>query len=577
MPDEDRAAVRAEIEERNVRNVRVMLPVTIVLHLVGFWTGWSGPGPDASEATAEWLRVLAMLHAAMIGPVVALCVALWLDRPRRMRGWAADLFVFGYAVFGALISANAQRARPNIDIFTITLLAGAFLITRARTAIPSAILGATILSSAVVHHGTDPAFVRSMLANLCAMTMGSMVFSRLIYTSNVREIAARLASERHRADLATLNASLESKVADAVHEVVEKSKELERANAQLEARVEERSRELSEALDQLARSGPRTLRPGTVLDDRVRIVRFVAEGGMGAVYEARDVRSDSRVAVKLVKASFGEQPEEMQRFLREARAGARIVHPAVARTLHVDLSSEGVLYQVQEFVDGTPLSHVLSSRGLDARDVAALGTTLALALEAAHAKGVVHRDIKPSNLMLTNDEPGLKVLDFGISKLATEERAAPLTQSSHIVGTPEYMAPEQVLRPGEITERCDVYLAGLVLYRLLAGRPPFEAETASQYLVAHAFETPAPLATLRPDASPALVALIHRCLAKSPDDRPTMSELAVALSSEAEGRTSLEVSRTLSAISQREASGIAPSSDAAVTRDIAARRLAHDA
>ncbi len=572
--------MRAEIEDRNARNVRVMLPITIVLHLIGFWTGWKGPGPEATEATAAWLRMLAMLHTAMLGPVIALWVALWLDRPKQIRAWSADLFVFGYAVFGALVSANAQRARPNIDIFTITLLAGAFLIARARTAIPSALVGGAILSSAVIHYGTDPAFVRSMLANLCAMTVGSIVFSRLIYTSNVREIAARLSSERHRGELAALNASLETKVAEAVSEVVEQSKELEHLNAQLQARVEQRSRELSEALEQLARARPRTLTPGSVIDDRVRIVRFVAEGGMGAVYEARDVLSDSRVAVKLVKASFGEQPEEMQRFLREARAGARIAHPAVARTLHVDLSSEGVLYQVQEFVDGSPLSRVLTARSMEAPDVAALGTTLARALEAAHAKGVVHRDIKPSNLMLTSVEPGLKVLDFGISKLATEERAAPLTQSSHILGTPEYMAPEQVLRPSNVDERCDVYLVGLVLYRMLAGRGPYDAETASQYLMAHAFETPKPLAALSPEARPSLVTVIERCLAKTPSDRPTITELASALDVERAGRASLDVSRTLLARIDPEESGVAlasalePSSDAAVTRDAAAARKA---
>ena len=179
--------------------------------------------------------------------------------------------------------------------------------------------------------------------------------------------------------------------------------------------------------------------------------------------------------------------------------------------------------------------------------------------------------------MLTNEEPGLKVLDFGISKLATDERAAPLTQSSHIVGTPEYMAPEQVLRPGEITERCDVYLVGLVLYRLLAGRAPFEAESASQYLMAHAFETPKPLVSLRPDASDSLVVLIERCLAKAPTDRPTMAALATALLPEAVGRTALEVSRTLSATLERQASSVAPASDVAVTRDVAARRAVHDA
>jgi hypothetical protein len=247
-------------------------------------------------------------------------------------------------------------------------------------------VGGAVLSAAIVHFGTVEAHVRSMLANTVSMTLGAIVFARVTYASNVREIAARRLSERRGDELAAVNASLESKVAEKVGEVITQAKELARLNAQLEARVEERSRELSKALEQLARTRPRTLAPGRVLDDRVRIVGFLAECGTGAVYEAEDIRTHERVAVKLVKASFVEQPDELQRFLREAQAGARVLHPGVARTLHVDVSSDGFLYQVQELVDGVPLGRALESARLAGNETAALGAVLARALAAAHAK-----------------------------------------------------------------------------------------------------------------------------------------------------------------------------------------------
>jgi hypothetical protein len=539
VADEDREAVRAEIGERNARHLRVLVPVTFPLHLIGLWTGLRGMGPDTSESTRRWLEVLASLHLTMFVPATLLLALLYVERSRggawrRARELAGEVFVFLYAIFGALVSANAQRARPNIDIFTLCLLAGAFLATPARASVPSALVGGAVLSAAIVHFGADEAHVRSMLANTISMTIGAIVFARVIYTSNVREIAARRLSERRGDELAAVNATLETKVAEKVGEVVAQAKELARLNTQLEARVEERSRELSEALEQLARARPSTLDPGRVLDDRVRIVRFLAEGGMGAVYEAVDTRSGEPVAVKLVKASFGDHPDELQRFLREARAGARGLHPGVA------------------------LGRALGAATLSPADAAALGAVLAHALAAAHAKGVVHRDVKPSNVMLSKEAPGLKVLDFGISKLAIEERETLLTASSHILGTPESMAPEQVLTPGEITDRCDVYLLGLLLYRLIAGRSPYTAESASQFLMAHAFEAPIPLSSVRADTGASLAAVVHACLEKSPSARPAMADVAAVLERERGESSALEVSRRLLALFAQDTSRTRP-------------------
>jgi serine/threonine-protein kinase len=205
--------------------------------------------------------------------------------------------------------------------------------------------------------------------------------------------------------------------------------------------------------------------------------------------------------------------------------------------MHLDVSDDGMLFQVQELVAGAPLAAVLGEEPLPPREVARIGAVLASALEAAHAAGVVHRDVKPSNIMLSHVPPGLKVLDFGISKLARDvqdAREEKLTASSHLVGTPEYMSPEQVLTPESITERSDVYMLGLVLFRMLAGRGPYGATGASQYLVAHAYDAPAELASLAPAVPAPLASIVTRCLAKQPALRPSSAEVREALEHEAQ-------------------------------------------
>src|SRR5262249_182943 len=184
------------------------------------------------------------------------------------------------------------------------------------------------------------------------------------------------------------------------------------------------------------------------------------EGGMGAVYSGLDQSTGVRVAIKVIQATSSGQLEAMRRFITEAGATATVNHPAVVRMLHVDVSDDGLLFQIQELVEGKTLTQKLGKPWAPA-DAARLVSVLCHALAAAHAQGVVHRDVKPDNVMLTANAPGLKLLDFGIAKLYDAvSQGEDATRTGIVLGTPSYMAPEQVGAGGDITDRTDVYSVG---------------------------------------------------------------------------------------------------------------------
>jgi serine/threonine protein kinase len=240
---------------------------------------------------------------------------------------------------------------------------------------------------------------------------------------------------------------------------------------------------------------------------------------MGVVYAARDRQGGAMVAVKLVRSA--EAVDGLQRFLLEARAAATIDHPAIVRVLHVDVSRDGQLYQALELLDGRTLERALADHGrLAPAAVVRLGELVAGALAAAHAAGVVHRDVKPANVMLTSGEPGVKILDFGLAKL--RRHPAPLhTAGGVILGTPGFVAPEQITDPDHITGAVDVYALGATLYQCLAGEPPFTAESAMKMLHSHLYEAPRDLSGRVPEAPAALRALIMDCLHKDAARRPS--------------------------------------------------------
>jgi serine/threonine protein kinase len=279
--------------------------------------------------------------------------------------------------------------------------------------------------------------------------------------------------------------------------------------------------------------GPSVPSPGDVLRGKYRIERILGRGGMGVVALAHHLRLDHPVAIKVLRPNPTE-PHAAERFAREARAAARLHGEHVVRILDVDDSESGLPFIVMEYLEGTDLEKIVKERGgLPVAEAVEYVLQACEGVAEAHAAGIVHRDLKPSNLFLVHrpdGSPCVKLVDFGISKPleATDEMA--LTDTEWVVGSPMYMAPEQLRSAKDVDLRADVWALGLVLYRLLTGRHAFEAESRPAVILRIAAEAPTPIASLRPDVPPALGEIILRCLAKDRNARfARVEELAAAL------------------------------------------------
>lgn len=271
--------------------------------------------------------------------------------------------------------------------------------------------------------------------------------------------------------------------------------------------------------------------PVPVLGDRYRLLRKIGEGAMGEVFEAEHVLLHRKVAVKLLQRRIAADPEARARLQREARSTTGLAHPNVVDTIDFGFA-EGQAFLVMEWLDGENLDVRMTRGPLDIATALDVAAQACAGLAAAHDRGVIHRDLKPANLFLTRDHRGellLKVLDFGIAKLALHETK--LTATGVLIGTPNYMAPEQA-EGGLIDARTDVYAMGVILYEMLTGTVPFIGETPLAVLHQHTSRLPILPSARAPDRgiSDALDMLVMRCLSKLPDDRfATMHELAAAI------------------------------------------------
>jgi hypothetical protein len=524
-------AVDSEASESNLRRLRVFLPTLLLLHAMGLWAWRSSPA-DATEAVRRWLANLFALH--VVGAVFAVAsMLLVLLRPKSLSIVTVrmgELVAAFYLLWTALVSVNAQPTRPNIELYTLACFAlAALIVTRSAPMIVAQLTASAIVLGGIVRFHPSPMTLRASVTNTIAVTLVSVVLSRVLSANFLRAARDRRTIERQKAELEELNRELEARVERKAGELLAKAAQVHSLAAQLQQKVRDRSEELSRALSRLHRAKGGGVELGMVLGDRVKLVGHIGEGGMGSVFLGHDLVSGERVAVKVLLAGDAQDVETLHRFFRESRAAASIEHPAVARTSYVDVSSEGVLFQVQELVQGVSLSALLKEQlVVSDGEAARFGAVLADALRVAHEAGVVHRDIKPSNVMVIASDPGLKLLDFGVAKVRSSAAAPSVTRTGEIVGTPEYMAPEQILTPDAIDDRTDVYGLGLLLYRMREGRGPFDVKSVGEYFTAHAIETPKAM-TEAVDAR--LTAIVQRCLAKEPRLRPSAFELSMVLSS----------------------------------------------
>jgi serine/threonine protein kinase len=277
--------------------------------------------------------------------------------------------------------------------------------------------------------------------------------------------------------------------------------------------------------------------PSPLVDHpRYRILERIGEGGMGVVYKAEHRVMGRMVALKVLTAGLSSNTTAMDRFRREVRLASRLSHPNIVTAYDAD-EVGGLHFLVMEFVEGMSLEKLIQKQGLLSVPVACeFIRQAAIGLQHAHEKGMVHRDIKPHNLMLTRTGQ-IKILDFGLARVANVEGAAPtsmtamaITQPHTVMGTPDFFSPEQAKSVVNVDIRSDIYSLGCTLYYLLAGKPPFEGNGVYAKMIAHFKEPPPELTVARPDAPKKLADVLRKLLAKSPDDRyQTPAEVATAL------------------------------------------------
>jgi serine/threonine-protein kinase len=284
--------------------------------------------------------------------------------------------------------------------------------------------------------------------------------------------------------------------------------------------------------DDLAAAPP----PGSIFAEKYRIDRVLGVGGMGFVLAARHVQLDERVAIKMLLPKLARSGEAVERFLREGRAAVRIKSEHVGRVLDVG-SIGSTHFIVMEYLDGTDLAGLIAARGrLPQHEAVDLVLQACEAVAEAHALGIVHRDLKPANLFLVHradGSPCVKVLDFGISKMSGPEGTASLsmTKTSSMMGSPLYMSPEQLKSAKNVDGRSDLWAIGVILFELLAGRPPFVAQTLPE-LGALVLSGRAPdVRTYAPEIAPGLAEAIATCLRVAVEERfPSVAELAFEIS-----------------------------------------------
>ena len=283
---------------------------------------------------------------------------------------------------------------------------------------------------------------------------------------------------------------------------------------------------------------------GQVLDGRYRIERMLGEGGMGIVYKGVHTTLGKALAIKVLRPEVSKNEEILQRFRQEAQSASQIGNPHIIDISDFGTLPDGSTYFVMEFLTGKSLTAALCETKFSSARTIHVIKQLAGALGAAHEIGIVHRDLKPDNVQLIErggQKDFVKVLDFGIAKVGGS--TSKLTQAGQVFGTPHYMSPEQCAGTN-VDHRTDIYALGVMLYEMACGKVPFDADNLMGILTKHLYENAIPPRELSPpvDVSPALEAIILKCLQKKPDARyQSMSELAADLEALADSVGSIPI------------------------------------
>ena len=311
----------------------------------------------------------------------------------------------------------------------------------------------------------------------------------------------------------------------------------------------------------LRAKGPLADLIGQVVADRYHITKKLGEGGMGAVYLGEHVKMGRKSAIKVMTQAMANDPDAVSRFNREASNASRLSHPNICQIYDFGETSDGLIYLAMEFIEGCSLSDLVEREGaLPLPRAAGILRQSADALQVAHDQTIVHRDIKPDNIMIVQAKDGsdvAKVVDFGIAKaVAGDETGQKVTKTGLVVGTPEYMSPEQ-LSGDKLDGRSDIYSLALVLYKMLTGVLPFQSDTAQETMIKRLTDLPEPLAQARPDIvfPLALQAAMDRALARAVADRYSSAgefgrDVVAAVGGAAVPETRMDIDRVHSAATQ---------------------------
>jgi hypothetical protein len=346
------------------------------------------------------------------------------------------------------------------------------------------------------------------------------------------QTSERAAIERHIAACAACCERLEAVADDSLIALLRASGE-RKPSADLED-----TRDLLPNVENSQPAHPATPVPAELTaHPRYRVLDLLGTGGMGAVYKAEHRLMERTVALKIIHQHLVERADAVERFRQEVKAAARLSHPNIVSAFDAEQAGD-LHFLVMEYVEGTSLDRMVRTRGpLSVPLACHIARQVALGLQHAHERHMVHRDIKPANILLT-PAGQVKVLDFGLARFLRENEGGSLTAPGTVLGTPDYLAPEQAFDARKADIRADIYSLGCTLYFLLAGRPPFPEGSALQKLMAHQQRRPSPLDELRQDVPSELAQILERLMAKDPSERyQTPAEVVGALAPFAGGQT----------------------------------------